>query len=87
MTTECPTFWWGIRRVHDSVNVFLEFLPVTFSVVLMLIVGFALPILNDEGTENVLDTIADFNRGTIADKFIHGSPLAYFILEGVDKCP
>jgi hypothetical protein len=71
MTTECPTFWWGIRGVHDTMNKLLELLPVTFSVVLMLVVGLTLPILNDQGAEYVLDTVADLSGSTIASDDDH----------------
>jgi hypothetical protein len=87
MTTECPTLWGGIRGVHDTMNKLLKLLPVTFGVILVLVVWFALPILNDEGTKYVLDTVADLNGGTVTDKFIHGSsPLADFVFKGVDEC-
>jgi hypothetical protein len=35
---------------------------------LMLLMGFTLPITNDEGPENILDSATDSDLGTVADK-------------------
>jgi hypothetical protein len=46
----------------------LEFLPTTFGVILVLIMWLTLPILNDQGAENFLHAVADFNRDGVADE-------------------
>jgi hypothetical protein len=50
MATERSEFGGCTGTIHDTVNDLLEFLPTTFGVILMLIVWFPLPILDDEGT-------------------------------------
>lgn len=51
----------------------------------MLVVWFALPIWDDEGSEDVKDTLADFDLCTIADEFIHCAACTDGVFEGVDK--
>jgi hypothetical protein len=88
MTAKGPAFcWWSVGGIHDAMHHFLHFLPLTLSIVLVLVMRFTLPILNDQGTKNVLDTVADFNRRTVVtDEFVHVSPVTNFILESVDEC-
>ena len=38
-----------------------------------------------EGAENVLDFVADFNLGTITDKFCWGTMAANVVFKGVHK--
>ena len=44
-------------------------------IVLLLVVGFTVPVTNDVGTKNVQDTTMSFHLGTIADKFRWGFPV------------
>jgi hypothetical protein len=45
-----------------------------------------LPLINDKGTENVLDLpTTDFGFDPITNELIHSSPLPDVILKGVDK--
>jgi hypothetical protein len=52
----------------------------------MLLMGFTLPIANDEGPEDILDSAADFDLGTVADKLGGSAMASNHILQGVDKC-
>ncbi len=47
---EVPHVRGGVGSVHRTVDGAFDILPVTFCMVLMLIVGFTLPIGNDKGT-------------------------------------
>jgi hypothetical protein len=85
MATEGPEFRRCIGTVHDTVDDLFKFLPATFSIILVLIMWFTLPILNDEGTEDVLYAVADFDRGGVADELVHGSPIADLIFKSVDE--
>jgi hypothetical protein len=86
VTAKGPTFGWSVGGVHDAMHHFLHFLPLTLSVVLVLVTRLTLPTLNDQGTKNVLDTVTDLNRRTVTDEFVHGSLMADFIFESVDEC-
>jgi hypothetical protein len=52
----------------------------------MFLMGFTLPIANDEGPEDILDSAADFDLGTVADKLGGSATASNHILQGVDKC-
>jgi hypothetical protein len=52
----------------------------------MFLMRFTLPIANDEGPEDILDSAADFDLGTVTDKLGGGSTTSKHILQGVDKC-
>jgi len=49
------------------------------------LVGLALPTLNKECTENVLNALANLNLGFITDEPVRSSPIADIVLESVDK--
>jgi hypothetical protein len=52
----------------------------------MSLMGFTLPIANDEGPEDILDSATDFDLGTVANKHGGGATTSNHILQGVDKC-
>jgi hypothetical protein len=52
----------------------------------MLLMGFTLSIANDEGPEDILDSAADFDLGTVANKLGDSPTTLNHILQGVDKC-
>jgi hypothetical protein len=58
----------GSCAVHNSVRHLFDILGLAFSWILMLLMGFTLPIANDDGPEDILDSAADFDLGTVADK-------------------
>jgi hypothetical protein len=51
----------------------------------MLLMRFTLPIANNEGPEDILDSSADFNLGTFTNKLGGGSTASNNILQHVDK--
>ena len=71
--------------VHDGVGHALDVLVFAFSWVLVLLMGFTLPISDDQVAEDVLDVTADLHLGTVADKPRGYSTATDDILEGVDK--
>ncbi len=70
--------------VHDNVDQNLELLGPVFSKVLMLIVQLALPIINSVSMQDLLDLVADFNLGAVADELSWGSPHLDLIFQGVE---
>ena len=46
---------------------------------------FGLPVLNDQGAQNILDPFGLFNLGTVGNKLVHSSPLRDVIKKGVAK--
>ena len=71
--------------VHDSVGHALDVLVFAFSWVLVLLMGFTLPISDDQVAEDVLDATADLHLGTVTDKPRGCTTTTDDILEGVDK--
>jgi hypothetical protein len=63
-----------------------DILVLVFSWVLMLLMGFTLPIANDERPKDILDTAADCDLGTVANKLGGSATASNHILQGVDKC-
>jgi hypothetical protein len=62
-----------------------DILVLLFSRILMLLMGFTLPIANNEGPEDILDSAADFDLGTVADKLGGSATASNHILQGVDN--
>jgi hypothetical protein len=52
----------------------------------MLLMGFTLPIANDEGPEDILNSATDSDLGTVANKLGGSAMASNLILQGVDKC-
>ena len=63
----------------------LEVLPSSCSKILVLVMRLALPIIDAQGAQNILDTSRYLNCSTVASELVHCSPFADDILEGVDK--
>lgn len=63
----------------------LDFLPLTFGIILVLEVGFALPIRNDKCTEDIEDTSTNFHFGAVTDEFIHSTAMTDDVFERVDE--
>jgi hypothetical protein len=53
--------------------------------VLVLMIGFTLPLRDNQYTKNILDAITGLCTSTIANKFIHISPFADVIFKSVNK--
>jgi hypothetical protein len=62
-----------------------EFLPLAFSIVLMLIVRFTLPIGYVVHTEDVVDGPANFDLGTVTDELVHGTAITDYVTKRVNK--
>jgi hypothetical protein len=60
-------------------------LYIALSIVLLLLVRFALPALDEKGAEKVLYTLANLNLGFITDKPVRSSPVTNIVLQGGDK--
>jgi hypothetical protein len=59
--------------VHNGVCHLFDILVLEFSWILMLLMGFTLPVANDEGPEDILDSAADFNLGMVLTS-LEGAP-------------
>jgi len=64
---------WCSNMVHDGVHQSLQLLDPVLSKILMLIMQFALPIINAVSMQDLLDLVADFNLGLIADELSRSS--------------
>ena len=62
------------RGVHDIVGVTLGKSKAIFCLILMLMIRFRLIILDEQGTEEISDSLGDFIFASITDEGIHGSP-------------
>ena len=85
LQTEEPTAGRATRGVHDSVVVMLGKSKTNFSLILVLVIRFRLIILDEEGTEEISDSLGDFIFASITDEGIHGSLFSDVIREGVDE--
>ena len=85
LQTEEPTPGRATRGVHDSVGVVLGKSKMIFSLILVLVIRFRLIILDEEGTEEISDSLGDFTFASITDEGIHGSPFSDVSREGVDE--
>ena len=85
LQTEEPTAGRATRGVHDSVGVALGKSKTIFSLILVLVIRLRLIILDEEGTEEVSESLGDFIFASITDEGIHGSLFSDVIREGVDE--
>jgi hypothetical protein len=60
--------WGQSNNVHNGVRHPFDILVFAFSWILMLLMRLTLPIANDEGPEDIFDSAADFDLGTVTDK-------------------
>jgi hypothetical protein len=65
--------WGRPTAIHNGVSHLFYILVLAFSWILMLLMRFTLPIANDEGPEDILDSAAEFDLGTVADN-LEGAP-------------
>jgi hypothetical protein len=80
-----PGLWGRSSTVHNGVCHPFDILVLLFNRILMLLMGFTLPIANDEGPEDIFDSAADFDLGTVANKLQGSATASNHILQGVDK--
>ncbi len=86
LETEVPHVRWGVGGVHRAVDGTFDILPATFGMVLVLVVGFTLPIGNDKGAQNIVSSFADLISTVVTGKFIHGTTtFTYDVFKGVDE--
>ena len=85
LQTEEPTASRAPRGVHDSVGVMLGKSKTIFSLIFVLVIRFRLIILDEEGMEEISDSLGDFIFPSITDEGIHGSLFSDVIREGVDE--
>jgi hypothetical protein len=76
---------WCTRGVEDTMHGMLDMLPTTFAWILMLVLGFRLPIVDVIGPEDILDEVADDFSAIVRDELAHGTATSDFILKGVDE--
>jgi len=78
---------WGSDPVHDGIDQCLELLDPAFSKVLMLIMQFALPIIDAVSMQDFLDLVAYLHLGTVTDKFGQGSSCLDLVFQSIDELP
>jgi hypothetical protein len=71
--------------VHDVVGNTLDILPLSFTRILVLFVGFALPGSNVKVVENDVDVFAGLVSGTVGKETIGGSTIMNIALQRVGK--
>ena len=69
--------------VHKSVTSFLDFLDLSFSKVLMLVVGFTTEVLDGVHTKDLFDSFTDLGFGVIAEECVGGTVRSDKIFQGV----
>ena len=75
------------NTVHDGVDQSLELLDPAFSKVLMLVMQFALPIVDAVSTQDFFDLVADLDLSMVADKLSWCSLCLALIFQSVDELP
>ncbi len=63
-----------------------DIMPATFGMVLVLVLmGFTLPVGNDKGAQNIMSSFADLISTAVTDKFIHGTTFTNDVFKGIDE--
>ena len=76
---EEPYLRWSTGIVEEVDDFGLCILPSSFSKVLVSLVRFALPVVDHEGTEDLLDSSRDLCLGVVTDQSVHGSETSYLV--------
>ena len=76
---------WCTSPVHDGVGPCLDGSVLPLSRVLVLVIGFRLPITDVVGPEDVLDLVGDLNFGLITDKLVHSTTYMDVVFQSIDK--
>jgi hypothetical protein len=71
--------------VHNLVDILLDGLVALLSIVLMLVMGFTLPIVNAIGSEDIKDLVGDLSHSSITNELVWGSPFSDTLLENASK--
>ena len=83
--TQEPTVIRSASAQEDGVGDAFYYLVAAFCRVLVLLIGFTLPVSNVESTKDVKNPFAEFRGGRITDELIHGATLADIVLKSVNK--
>ena len=79
----------GVSRsagaIEHCVSDALDVLPAAFREVLVLHKGFALPVVDSEGAEDVFDAFAGFDGGVVAKQATWGATLTDVVLKGAGE--
>ena len=75
----------GTKAVHDGVGHGLDGIDASLSRVLVLMVGLTLPGRDEQGAKDILDSLTDFDLGTVTQKALHGTTLTDIVLKRVDE--
>ena len=76
---------WITGPVHDTIGSGIQHLIATFSGILLLLMWFALPILNTQGAKNVNNLITNEHLGTVTDKLVGCITLNDVVFKGINK--
>ena len=79
-TEEC-CICWRASRLHHVSRVALEVFATLFCWVLLLLMGFTLPLTDHEMSENVLDLVADLNLSSVTDEASGGTTFPDDVLQ------
>ncbi len=78
---------WGSSPVHDGVDQGLELLDPSLCKILLLVMGFTLPVINAVGTQDFLDLVADFHLGAVTNKLGQGALCPDLVFQSIDELP
>ena len=73
--------------VHDGVNQILQLLDPVFSKVLMLVMWFALPIVNAVSAQDFFDLVTNLHLGVVTNKLSRGSSCPNLVFQSIDELP
>ena len=82
---EEPCVGWGTGAVKDDVGGGFDRLDVSFSRVLVLLMGFTLPGTNVEGAKDVEDPFAGLRLGLVRDESVGSTTVMNDIFKGINK--
>ena len=71
-----------VKNVVDSA---FDELVATFSVVLVFVVRFGLPVIDSVVAKEVKDFVRDFGLSAVANEFVHGSAATKVVFQGADE--
>jgi hypothetical protein len=71
--------------VNNAISTVLDGLVALLSRILVLLMGFTLPVVNPKGTKDVCNLVADNGLTTVTNEFQGGTMLDDFVLQCVTK--
>lgn len=83
--TQEPCIGLDVLGIHQPIDGCFGIPPSSFREVLVLVLRFALPVINEQCSKDLQDLFIHLGAGSVTDEFVHGSPMPDNVFKSVDE--